>query len=152
MRLPKITSLYGRIFAIFWFTMFLVTLAVLALPKLDPRLTKDISVPHYEDMKRTKDRVERELSVVHDLQQALNVLDVFSKRRGGDRKLRLFITDQDGNIQTPLERERNAYSFRALRNFVTIVEDPNKSCMVKPCCLGLFQFKHLIESTTYTSV
>ena len=28
MRLPKITSLYGRIFAIFWFTMFLVLIAV----------------------------------------------------------------------------------------------------------------------------
>jgi len=126
MRLPKMTSLYGRIFAIFWFTMFLVTLAVLALPKLDPRLTKDISMPHHEDMLRTKDRVERELSSVQNLPEALKILDAFSQRRGGDRKLRLFITDQNGNIQMPLTRDRAVFNFRALRNFVTIVEDPNK--------------------------
>ena len=44
MRLPKITSLYGRIFAIFWFTMFLVLIAVLSLPHLDPR--KSVSYTH----------------------------------------------------------------------------------------------------------
>ncbi len=42
MRLPKINSLYGRIFAIFWFTMMLVLVAVLTLPHLDPRKTRDI--------------------------------------------------------------------------------------------------------------
>ncbi len=40
MRIPKITSLYGRIFAIFWFTMLLVLLSVLSLPHLDPRVAR----------------------------------------------------------------------------------------------------------------
>lgn len=35
--LPKLNNLYGRIFAIFWFTMLLVLFAVLTLPHLDPR-------------------------------------------------------------------------------------------------------------------
>lgn len=30
--LPKLNNLYGRIFAIFWFTMLLVLFAVLTLP------------------------------------------------------------------------------------------------------------------------
>lgn len=34
-KLPNINSLYGRIFAIFWFTMLLVLIAVLSLPHLD---------------------------------------------------------------------------------------------------------------------
>lgn len=41
--LPKLNNLYGRIFAIFWFTMLLVLFAVLTLPHLDPRKSRDLS-------------------------------------------------------------------------------------------------------------
>ena len=124
MRLPNITSLYGRIFAIFWFTMFLVVLVVLALPKLDPRQTKDISVPHNHDMQRIKSRVEHALSFAQDTNQVLRILDSFSKRKEGDDRLRLFLTDVDSNIQ--MSPQRPFFGFKALRNFVTIIEDPNK--------------------------
>lgn len=67
MRLPKITSLYGRIFAIFWFTMFLVILAVLALPHFDPRKARDIPPPHFDRMLQIRDQVERTFASAPDI-------------------------------------------------------------------------------------
>ena len=37
MKLPRFSSLYGRIFAVFWLTLLLVVLILLLLPNLDPR-------------------------------------------------------------------------------------------------------------------
>ena len=124
MKLPKITSLYGRIFAIFWFTMFLVILAVLALPRLDPRLTKDISPPHYSDMLQTRDRIEQEFSGGKELHSVIDEIERRSKRGNEDNKLRLYITDLDGEIQ--VWSRRSDFTLRMLRNFVTRVEDPLK--------------------------
>ncbi|MED5503927.1 MAG: envelope stress sensor histidine kinase CpxA, partial [Pseudomonadota bacterium] len=56
-KLPKINSLYGRIFAIFWFTMFLVLMAVLSLPHLDPRKARDIPQDHYQRMIEIRDGI-----------------------------------------------------------------------------------------------
>jgi two-component system sensor histidine kinase CpxA len=124
MRLPKITSLYGRIFAIFWFTMFLVILAVLALPRLDPRLTRDISSPHYSDMLQTRDQIEQEFIVKKDIHKIIDEIERRSKRDSDDNKLRLFVTDLEGNIQA--WSRRSDFSLKMLRNFVTRIEDPLK--------------------------
>ena len=123
MRLPKITSLYGRIFAIFWFTIFLVILAVLALPHFDPRKSRDIAPPHYEQMLEIRNRVEHAFSSVPDLAVVLEHLEGRSHRGPGpDDRLRLFITDRDGNIQT--SDRRPDFIFKALRNFVTTIDNP----------------------------
>lgn len=123
MRLPKITSLYGRIFAIFWFTIFLVILAVLALPHFDPRKSRDIAPPHYEQMLEIRNRVEQAFSSVPDLGVVLEHLEGRSHRGPGpDDRLRLFITDRDGNIQT--SDRRPDFIFKALRNFVTTIDNP----------------------------
>ena len=37
MKLPRFSSLYGRIFAVFWLTLLIVVVTVLLLPNLDPR-------------------------------------------------------------------------------------------------------------------
>ncbi|MEP2618209.1 MAG: envelope stress sensor histidine kinase CpxA [Marinomonas sp.] len=124
MKLPKITSLYGRIFAIFWFTMFLVILAVLALPRLDPRLTKDISPPHYSDMLQMRDRIEQEFFKGKELHSVIDEIERRSKRGNDDNKLRLYITDLDGEVQ--VWSRRSDFTLRMLRNFVTRVEDPLK--------------------------
>lgn len=122
MRLPKITSLYGRIFAIFWFTMFLVILAVLALPHFDPRKARDIPPPHFDRMLQIRDQVERTFASAPDIAQVLPQIEGGSQRRPGDHKLRLFITDLDGNVITT---ERRAdFSYKALRNFVTSIDNP----------------------------
>lgn len=122
MRLPKITSLYGRIFAIFWFTMFLVILAVLALPHFDPRKPRDIPPPHYDRMLQIRDQVERTFSSAQDLAPILHSLEGRSRRGADDNKLRLFITDLDGNVITT--DRRPDFSYKALRNFVTTIDNP----------------------------
>jgi two-component system sensor histidine kinase CpxA len=122
MRLPKITSLYGRIFAIFWFTMFLVILAVLALPHFDPRKPRDIPPPHYDQMLQIRDQVDRNFASAPDLAKVLHDLDGWSRRGPDDNKLRLFITDLDGNVITT--DRRPDFSFKALRNFVTSIDNP----------------------------
>jgi two-component system sensor histidine kinase CpxA len=124
MRLPKITSLYGRIFAIFWFTIFLVILAVLALPHFDPRKSRDIAPPHYERMLEIRDSVQQAFSSVQDLRGVLEHLEGRAHRGPGpdDNRLRLFITDRDGNIQT--SERRPDFIFKALRNFVTTIDNP----------------------------
>ncbi|MCB5162216.1 envelope stress sensor histidine kinase CpxA [Marinomonas algarum] len=120
--MPKITSLYGRIFAIFWFTMFLVVLAMLTLPHFDPRKTRDIEAPRYERMVEVRDLVQEHFSHI------LNVQTIFARIEnnvypGSEKgKQRLFITDPDGNMVTPPRRPDMSY--RSLRNFVSIMDNP----------------------------
>lgn len=121
MRLPKITSLYGRIFAIFWFTMCLVILAVLALPHFDPRKPRDIPPPYYDRMVEIRDRAERIFIAEQNIGTVLHQLEGWS-HRGGDNRLRLFITDLDGNVITT--DHRPDFSYKALRNFVTTIDNP----------------------------
>ncbi|NVK72428.1 MAG: envelope stress sensor histidine kinase CpxA [Oceanospirillaceae bacterium] len=122
MRLPKITSLYGRIFAIFWFTMFLVLLAVLALPHFDPRKTRNIEPRYYHQMQQIRDRIELQFSSMKSIEPIINYLDDWSHRRPNDKKLRLFLSDLDGNIITM--KRRTDFSYKALRNFVTSIDSP----------------------------
>lgn len=121
MRLPKITSLYGRIFAIFWFTMCLVILAVLALPHFDPRKPRDIPPQYFERMLEIRDKAERVFATEQSIGSVLHQLDDWS-HRGDDKRLRLFITDLDSNVIT-LDR-RPDFSYKALRNFVTTIDNP----------------------------
>ncbi|WP_367987472.1 envelope stress sensor histidine kinase CpxA [Vibrio sp. NTOU-M3] len=123
MRLPKITSLYGRIFAIFWFTMFLVLVAVLTLPHLDPRVSRDISPEHYSRMLKLRDSIEQRYEGRRDLGKILMRLeDPRSSRQDG--RPRLFITDTEGNLLTT--RKHHDFKLRALKNFVTTIETPEQ--------------------------
>ncbi|MDF4876526.1 envelope stress sensor histidine kinase CpxA, partial [Vibrio parahaemolyticus] len=70
-KLPNINSLYGRIFAIFWFTMLLVLIAVLSLPHLDPRKARDIPEEHYKRMVETRDSIQQKYSQQTDLGRIL---------------------------------------------------------------------------------
>ena len=135
MRLPSVTSLYGRIFAIFWFTMFLVILAVLALPRLDPRLTKDISPRHYHGMLEIRDKIEVDVSLKFARTEGFSskkdldlhhILSGVSKRskHGEKLKLRIYLTDLEGNVQA--WSRRSDFTLKALRNFVTTIDDPLK--------------------------
>lgn len=125
MRLPNITSLYGRIFAIFWFTMFLVVLVVLALPRFDPRQTRDIAPPHYERFVDIRDQLEQRFAGFSEIDAVVRQLDGRRSHRGfDDNKMRLFITDLDGNVQ--LVERSSDHIFKALRNFVTTIDNPQK--------------------------
>ncbi|MDC5849213.1 envelope stress sensor histidine kinase CpxA [Vibrio europaeus] len=119
MRLPKITSLYGRIFAIFWFTMFLVLMAVLSLPHLDPRKARDIPVEHYDRMIELKQNIEKRYA------KDTNLARILFKLEGGKRssrapRPRFFVTDLEGNLLTT--QNHKDFKYRALQNFITSVE------------------------------
>lgn len=124
MRLPHITSLYGRIFAIFWFTMFLVTLAVLALPHFDPRKTRDIDAPQYNRMVEVRDRVQSVFAGMTELKPILNSLEKRANHDSDNDKRRVFLTDLDGTIL--LADRRNDQSYKSLRNFVSTIDDPQQ--------------------------
>ncbi|MBJ7539315.1 envelope stress sensor histidine kinase CpxA [Marinomonas sp. C1424] len=132
MKLPKITNLYGRIFAVFWLTMLLVLLAVMALPHLDPRNTREVSTEHYQKIMVMKQQIERRFATQKDLDKILKRLVRPSRAMPhGDRlsepssnKPRFFITDLDGNILTP--STGRDYAHKAVRNFVSNVEDPHQ--------------------------
>lgn len=121
MRLPKISSLYGRIFAIFWFTMFLVLLAVLALPHLDPRKARDIPPEHFQRMLEAKKNIEQRYKNNTDLGRIIFELEG-GNRSHRDGRPRYFLTDVEGNILTT--RSPKDFKLKALRNFVTTIDGP----------------------------
>lgn len=126
MKLPKITSLYGRIFAIFWFTMLLVLIAVLSLPHLDPRIAKEISGEPLQQIQSLRDRVEQRFSNQTHLSRIIYQLDsVDAERTHMNRKPqtpRLFLADKEGNILST--RKHEDFKIKALKNFITSVDNP----------------------------
>ncbi len=128
MRFPKITSLYGRIFAIFWFTMLVVLIAVLALPHLDPRVARELQGEQLDRLYQLRDNLEQRYDASHDVQQVLQGLKHNNRRRANSPKdsdlPRLFLTDAEGNI---LQTQNNHdFKTKALKNFITTVESPDK--------------------------
>ena len=126
MKLPKITSLYGRIFAIFWFTMLLVLIAVLSLPHLDPRIAKEISGEPLQQILSLRDRVEQRFSNQTHVSRIIYQLDsADAERTHMNRKPqtpRLFLADKDGNILST--RKHEDFKVKALKNFITSVDNP----------------------------
>ncbi|MCG9790424.1 envelope stress sensor histidine kinase CpxA [Vibrio mediterranei] len=123
MKLPKITSLYGRIFAIFWFTMLLVLIAVLALPHLDPRVTKEISGEPLQQLLSLRDKVEKRFAGQTNLGRIIYQLDKPEPKHMGNRKPRspsMFIVDQEGNILST--QKHPDFKTKILKNFITSVD------------------------------
>ncbi len=135
MRLPKINSLYGRIFAIFWLTMFMVLVAVLALPHLDPRKSRDLPDEMYQRIVEQKDMLEMHFQNETDLSRILSILEGNGGRgQGGmmrgegrqdqDMRPRFFVTDLDGKILTT--RQQADFKYKALQNFASSIESVDK--------------------------
>ena len=124
MHLPKITGLYGRIFAIFWFTMLLVLMALLALPHLDPRKAHDIPTDHYERLITIKTSIEKRFRNETDLGRIIFRLDGSPKHHSRDGKARFFVTDYDGNFLTT--KKHADFRFKALINFVSGMVQPEQ--------------------------
>ncbi|MFM2591151.1 envelope stress sensor histidine kinase CpxA [Vibrio sp. TBV020] len=119
MRLPKINSLYGRIFAIFWFTMFLVLVAVLSLPHLDPRKARDIPADHYDKLLGIKAKIEQKYANKDNLSRVLYALEG-PKRSPKDPRPHYMVTDLEGNTLTVQDRKN--FKYRALQNFITSID------------------------------
>ncbi|MGR5246168.1 MULTISPECIES: envelope stress sensor histidine kinase CpxA [Vibrio] len=119
-KLPKINSLYGRIFAIFWFTMFLVLMAVLSLPHLDPRKARDIPQDHYLRMIEIRDRIEKKYQKEKNLGKILFSVEGHRPSKH-DPRPQVFFSDYDGNVLT--SAESSDFRMRAMQNFVTSIDD-----------------------------
>ncbi len=135
MRLPKINSLYGRIFAIFWLTMFLVLLAVLALPHLDPRKSKDLPDEMYQRIVEQKEMLEMHFQNETNLSRIISFLEANGNRgqggmmrgegrQGPDMRPRFFVTDLEGKILTT--RQQADFKYKALQNFASSIESVDK--------------------------
>jgi two-component system sensor histidine kinase CpxA len=127
MKLPKISSLYGRIFAIFWFTMLLVLIAVLALPHLDPRVAREVSTETLGQIKASRDRIERQFANEPSIGRIIYKLDQSDRMHNKDRKTKgpsFFIVDKAGNI---LSTQKHVdFKERILKNFITSVDTFDK--------------------------
>ncbi|MCL9776401.1 envelope stress sensor histidine kinase CpxA [Vibrio methylphosphonaticus] len=127
MKLPNFTSLYGRIFAIFWFTMLLVLIAVLSLPHLDPRVAREVQGEHLERLYKLRDSVEKRFDGQNNLGKIIYRFDKPPTQTNNHRNsngARLFLADMDGNILSTQRHED--FKIKALKNFITSVESPQK--------------------------
>lgn len=96
MKLPKLSSLYWRIFAIFWITILTVLIAVIGLQKLDPRRSHSVSAESLSKINRLVSTVEKDLNSAANPEDHLRQIEKNSfGNRGG---VRLYLADNDGNL------------------------------------------------------
>lgn len=115
MKLPNISSLYWRIFAIFWFTMLLVVMAALAVPNFDPRQMQEVPEHIQKDLRQITHTISQKYKNEASLIDAIKSVKRAHQREGHKVPKYILLTDADGNwIQGPDSR----YS-RAFNNFVT---------------------------------
>ncbi|GAB3482031.1 envelope stress sensor histidine kinase CpxA [Marinomonas epiphytica] len=122
--LPKITSLYGRIFAIFWLTILLVMLAIMLLAHLDPRKSKPISEGQLREIEGVRDHIERRFEDQQDFTHILQWFEEPFKRRKDDPRRKeqpkFFLTNLDGDIL--LAKRNKDFAYKVMRNFVTTID------------------------------
>ncbi|MDX1302631.1 envelope stress sensor histidine kinase CpxA [Photobacterium sp.] len=115
MRLPGFSSLYGRIFAVFWLTLLIVVVTIVLLPNLDPRAQHTIGERHLGRMQSSAQEISQQLRNENGpLQSKLQRFTERDRHQG----LQIYFTTTDGEIITPHGHNK------ALRNFITIADDP----------------------------
>lgn len=125
MRLPFLTSLYGRIFAIFWLTLLVVLIAVISLPEWDPRRSHDIPPHVMSRLYDMKEEIEEHYADADNLHHVIMMLDRFLQReRHGEMRFRTFIVDAQGQVLN--QRVDEDIKSRALQNFITSNEASDK--------------------------
>lgn len=116
MKLPRFSSLYGRIFAVFWLTLLIVVLTLLLLPHLDPRTQHTIPEPQLQRYHDLAADVADELNQGNAaLEQKLQRFTDHQRHRG----FQLYFTTVDTEIIAPTGRNK------ALRNFITMADSPD---------------------------
>jgi two-component system sensor histidine kinase CpxA len=114
------SSLTGRIFAIFWFTVFLVLISVIAVQKMDPRQSHSIQKNTLDDIQRHVSAIERRH--INSTNIPASILQIDKGIGGAERRdpnrpepYKFYVVDDTGNIlstETGMKR-------RALQNFIT---------------------------------
>lgn len=93
---PLLSSLYGRIFAIFWLTLLLVLIGVVIGPNFDPRARHDIAADHLSKMTQIAAYITGKYSESDDLKATLK--EISHKAHNHDESLSLFFTTPTGEI------------------------------------------------------
>lgn len=120
MRLPKFSNLYGRIFAIFWFTMFVVLIGVVAISNSDPRDTHTAHKSNINKLEKLANYLESKYARENDLIYVLSKID--NRRRKNDDKPVVYLTDSHGNLIGDYGKMQS----RAIQNFITSIESFDK--------------------------
>jgi two-component system sensor histidine kinase CpxA len=117
---PLLSSLYGRIFAIFWLTLLLVLIGVVIGPNFDPRARHDIAADHLSKMTQIAAYITGKYSESDDLKATLK--EISHKAHNHDESLSLFFTTPTGEILDKPKELRGRK--KALLNFLTLSDDP----------------------------
>ncbi|MDG3084636.1 envelope stress sensor histidine kinase CpxA [Vibrio hannami] len=120
MRLPKFSNLYGRIFAIFWFTMFVVLIGVVVTSNLDPRETHSAHKNNIRKLEEIAHFLESKFAHEQNLDYVLSRIN--NNRRKDDDKPVIYFTDQYGNLVGDYGKMKS----RAIQNFITSMDTFSK--------------------------
>nr|WP_086937788.1 envelope stress sensor histidine kinase CpxA [Thaumasiovibrio occultus] len=115
MNLPRVSSLYGRIFAIFWLTLLIVVFGLLLMPKLDPRASQNIPKHQLAEITRGLN------SAAAPSTELLGKINQLRGQLDHEGRFRLFFSYPDG---TPIGDW--SHVGRVLRNFTSLSFDPEK--------------------------
>ncbi|GAM69704.1 copper sensory histidine kinase cpxA [Vibrio sp. JCM 19236] len=125
MNLPKFSSLYGRIFAIFWITVLAVLIAVIAIQKSDPRKSHSVSKESLVKINRLVHLVEKDLNKSKNVGARLKSLNV---TRFGNKDFRLYLADSEGNVLS-LERGFKRRALQAMASELADATEPSKNSL-----------------------
>jgi two-component system sensor histidine kinase CpxA len=118
-RFSPFSSLYGRIFAIFWLTLFLVLLAVVIAPHFDPRSQHEIGQAPLVKIQKVAESITHKYQHNADFNRSLSMIDQYSNKQPGS--FSLFFTNYSGEIVNEHHRGQS----KSLRNFITLSDDLN---------------------------
>lgn len=118
MRLPKFSNLYGRIFAIFWFTLSLVLIAVLLVQDSDPRQTHRIKKNNIERLSNLAEHLEYKYQNYPSIDEVLDKINPRGRDEKKEGKSVIYFSDLNGNLVGTNSRMQR----RAIQNFITSLD------------------------------
>ena len=121
MRIPLISSLYGRIFTIFWITLLAVLIVVVIGPDLDPRARHNIENKSLKNIEHLANDISRKYSSSNDLNDALKKANQHIRKKS--HRLDAFFTTTNGDILSRPEKIKGRK--KDLLNFLTQSDNPN---------------------------
>ncbi|WP_256383522.1 envelope stress sensor histidine kinase CpxA [Photobacterium toruni] len=121
MKIPGFTHLYGRIFAIFWTTLLVVVVMLVLMFQYDPRSIQAIPDHHLKRLQSQATQVNQRLNQQHSTHKTdlIKRVKALTQRRDNHNN-QLYFTTVNGEIIAPQKHTK------ALRNFITIADNPNK--------------------------
>ncbi len=126
MRIPTFSNLYGRIFAIFWFTILVVLVAVLIVQESDPRQMHLAPKINIERLAKIGDYIEYRYKDFSSIDLVANDMNQERRERKendrDDKRPSIYITDINGNLLSHHGRMQQ----RIIQNFITSVSSFNK--------------------------